>query len=109
MIKKTLLTLWSLIRGKRYISNVLMIGVSAWWDEDSKSVRSFQQITRNTAIGALVGTSAKIFLPHKVRKTAFSSPHDLTVIYQADVTLHTIMMKFDLEKWVIEVDKNPFV
>lgn len=109
MIRKALRALWAIVRGKRYVSKVLMVGVSVWWDEDGKSIRSFQKLTKSTAIGAISGQSAKIYLISKVSMTAHNAPYDLTVIHLADVKLHTIMMRFEIEGWVNEVEKNPFV
>ena len=89
-----------------------MVNVSVWWDQTGLTISSFEKITKSTAIGSLTGESAKLYFPVKITtKTKYGSidAMEYPTIYIAEVKLHTIMMKQELEKWVEKVDKNPFV
>jgi len=104
--------IWALITRKRYVSKLLMVNGSAWWDQTGLTVSSFEKITKSTAIWALTDESAKLYFPVKItEKTKFGDidSYEYPTLYRAEVKLHTIMMKQELEKWVEKVDKNPFI
>jgi hypothetical protein len=96
---------WTLIRRKRYVSKLLMVNASVWWDREGESIASFQRITKSTAIGLINKQSAKIYFP--------VDPHGEIVggvpMYRAKVAAHSLMMQQELNNWIDKVQKHPFI
>lgn len=105
MLRFIISYIWAVLTGKRYVSKLLMVNASVWWDKEGKSIASFEKITKHTAIGVSNNVSAKIYFP--------VNPHGEIVegipMYRAEVKLKTIMMANQLDKWVDKIDKHPFV
>jgi len=96
---------WTLIMRKRYVSKLLMVDASVWWDREGESISSFHRITKSTAIGVLNKQVAKIYFP--------VDPHGEIVggvpMYRAKVKLNTLMMQQELNNWIDKVQNNPFI
>jgi len=100
---KILRAIWSYLTGKRYVSELKMIGASVWWGEERKlTVRSFTPILASNAIGFVNEASAKIYFPVELYKVNEG-------VYEAKIRLYAIMLPNQLEKWVEKIDEHPFL
>lgn len=102
---KIIRALFALITGGRYISSIKMVNASVWWEnQDKLIVSSFEEIKVSTAIGYVNSVSAKIYMPVRITK---SGVHP--IMYQAELKAKLIMLPDQLEKWVDEIDRHPFI
>jgi hypothetical protein len=109
---RLILAIWSLLQGKTYVSDFKTINGSVWWDnEREKTVASFERIYSTTAIGKVTPSSAYIYLPSKiqVRIQYHENGKEASRQYLAQLKLHKVMLRHELERWIDRVAKHPFV
>lgn len=127
----------ALLIGKTYVSSFKTINGSIWWDDEKNhGVASFDRLYKTTAIGVVNENAAYIYFPTHVQvkihyhdcsnclATGVFDFSDHPVMcemckgtgkketsrqYLAKLKLHKIMLRSQLENWIDQLAKHPFV